>query len=287
MPIREGEKFLENFLAETKEEAEQLYKNYKRLISHLAWQFSVRSGVDAEDLFEEGMIGLARAKRDFVPEKARSKNKTKAFHIFAVYMIRNALREGVYAFETPIPIPAYLKESNYYYTKMREALENIGVPYEDMMSLMEDPKTRAEDFGIEKPHNIVVNKFKDKLHRRAKANNMNYEDLLNKAISIPRRKFTDIYQPDFSEAFEEFDDERLDKQAALARVKEVLDKVEYDILVRFSTEKDLKVEDLANEYGLTSGRISQIISGARETLNRRRKYIMDGDSPIRRKKVST
>jgi RNA polymerase sigma factor (sigma-70 family) len=287
MPIREGEKFLKNFLADTEEEADKLYKNYKRLISHLAWQFSVRSGVDAEDLFEEGLIGLARAKRDFVPEKSKTKNKAKAFHIFAVYMIRNALREGVYVYETPVPVPAYLKESNYYYTKMREALENVGIPYEDMMSMMEEPKTRAEDFGIEKPHSITVNKFKDKLHRRAKANNMSYGDLLNKAISIPRRKFMDIYQPEFSEAFETFDDERLDKQAALERVKEVLSQEEYDVLVRFSTEKGLKVEDLADEYGVTSGRISQIISGARETLNRRRKYIMDGDSPIRRKRVST
>ena len=286
MPFREDERFLACFLADKEEEAAALYKEYKRLISHLAWQFSTRSGVDAQDLFEEGLIGLARAKRDFDPTRARNKDLKKAFHIFAVFMIRNALREAVYAYETPVPVPAYLKESNYYYAKMLEALEGTDIDYEAKLALTEEADTEPEDFGVEKPHSIVVGKFKNKLRRRARASEITYEELVKRAVSIPRRKFTDIYRPEFSEAVEEFDDERLDKQASLDRVEEVLDSDSYDILIRFSVDK-VKVEDLAKEYGVTPGRISQIIRDARTTLKNRERYIKHGDSPIRGKKVST
>ena len=302
MPFREGEKFLAHFLADDEKEAARLYKNYKRLISHLAYQFSKRSGVDAQDLFEEGLIGLARAKRDFDPQRKvcvnRGCNSVVAkckcdkpqlvlrrgkFHNFAVALIRNALREAVYAYETPVPVPAYLKESNYYYTKMRQALDDICVDHDVKTAIMENEDALPADFGIEKPHSLVIEKFKRKLKNRARSSEITYNELLTRAISIPRRKFTDIHRPEFSEASEEFDDERLDKAASLMRIKEVLDPESYDILTRFSIE-DEKVDDLATEYEVTPGRISQIIKAARDTLQQRQKYIMDGDSPVRGRK---
>ena len=302
MPFREGEKFLAHFLADNEKEAKRLYKNYKRLISHLAYQFSKRSGVDAQDLFEEGLIGLARAKRDFEPERQVCINKgcgsvarkcecdkpnlvkrSGRFHNFAVALIRNALREAVYAYETPVPVPAYLKESNYYYTKMRQALDDICVDSDVKTTIIEDENARPADFGIEQPHSIVVEKFKRKLKNRARSSEITYNELLTRAISIPRRKFTDIHRPEFSGASEEFDDERLDKAASLVRIQEVLDPESYDILTRFSIGEE-KVDDLATEYEVTPGRISQIIKAARDTLQQRQKYIMDGDSPVRRSK---
>jgi RNA polymerase sigma factor (sigma-70 family) len=302
MPFREGEKFLAHFLADNEKEAARLYKNYKRLISHLAYQFSKRSGVDAQDLFEEGLIGLARAKRDFEPERQVCVNKgcnsvakkcecdkpnlvkrSGRFHNFAVALIRNALREAVYAYETPVPVPAYLKESNYYYAKMCQALDDICIDSDIKATIIEDEDARPADFGIEKPHSVIVERFKRKLKNRARSSEITYNELLVRAISIPRRKFTDIHRPEFSEASEEFDDERLDKAASLARVQEVLDPESYDILTRFSIGEE-KVDDLAAEYEVTSGRISQIIKAARDTLHQRQKYIMDGDSPVRGRK---
>lgn len=300
MPFRKGEKFLAHFLADNEREAARLYKKYKRLISHLAYQFSKRSGVDAQDLFEEGLIGLARAKRDFDPERKVCTNcnmvadkcgcdkpnlvrRRGKFHNFAVALIRNALREAVYAYETPVPVPAYLKESNYYYTKMAEALDDICVDYDVKMTIIENEHAWSKDFGIEKPHSILVDRFKRKLLNRARSSEISYGELLSRAISIPRRKFTDIHRPEFSEATEEFDDERLDKAESLVRIQEVLDPESYDILTRFSVDGE-KVDDLAKEYDVTSGRISQIIKAARETLEQRQKYIMDGDSPVRPRK---
>jgi hypothetical protein len=205
------------------------------------------------------------------------------FHNFAVALIRNALREAVYAYETPVPVPAYLKESNYYYTKMSQALDDICADYDVKMAIIENEDAWPADFGIESPHSLIVAKFKRKLKNRARSSEITYNELLTRAISIPRRKFTDIHMPEFSEASETFDDERLDKAASLVRIQEVLDPESYDILTRFSIDGE-KVDDLAAEYKVTSGRISQIIKAARDTLQQRQKYILDGDSPVRGRK---
>ena len=293
------EQFLGCFLGENEEDATRLYKDYKKLISQLAFQFSRRSGVDPQDLFQEGLIGLARAKRDYNPKrmvcvvcnKVKPKckcdepkfvNRVGTFHNFAVALIRNALREAVYANETPVPVPAYLKESNYYYAKILDVLSTLDISQEAKDRFIEEETVRAADVGIEKPQSSVLDGFKAQIVNRVRWKKMKYSEVLEKAIAIPRRSFIDVHRSDFNGALNEFDDEALDKMAALERIRELVGEETYEILFQYFVDGET-IDSISNRTNKTSGRISQIIRSAREALQKREKYILSGDSPAKRR----
>lgn len=293
------EQFLGCFLGENEEDAVKLYRDYKKLISQLASQFSKRSGVDRQDLFQEGLIGLARAKRDYDPKrmvctvcnKVESKCKCDEpklvirvgrFHNFAVALIRNALREAVYANETPIPVPAYLKESNYYYAKILDILSASDISQEAKDRYIEEEDVRARDVGIEEPQSTVVDGFKEQIVNRVRWKKMKYNEVLDKAIAIPRRSFIDVHRSDFNGALAEFDDEALDKMAALERIRELVGEETYEILFQYFVDGET-IDSISGRTNKTSGRISQIIRSAREALQKREKYILSGDSPVKRR----
>jgi DNA-directed RNA polymerase specialized sigma subunit len=293
------EQFLGCFLGENEEEATKLYKDYKKLISQLAFQFSKRSGVDAQDLFQEGLIGLARARRDYNPkrmvctncnkveqkcgcDKPNLVNRVGRFHNFAVALIRNALREAVYANETPVPVPSYLKESNYYYAKILDILSTLDIPQEAKERYVEEEAVRADDIGIEKPQSTILDGFKSQIVNRVRWKKMKYNEVLEKAIAIPRRSFIDVHRSDFDGALEEMDDEMLDKITALERVRELVGDETYEILFQYFVDGET-IDSISDRVGKTSGRISQIITAARESLQKKEKYILDGDNPVKRK----
>lgn len=293
------EQFLGCFLGETEDNAARLYKEYKKLISQLAFQFSKRSGVDAQDLFQEGLIGLARAKRDYNPDRMVCSicNKPEAkcgcanpnlvkragtFHNFAVALIRNALREAVYAYETPIPVPHYLKECNYFYAKIIDIFSMLDVPQEAKDRYIQEEAVRAKDIGVTEPQSTMLDKFKNLIANRVRAQRMKYNEVLEKAIAIPRRSFIDVHRSDFNGALEEIDDEMLDKVAALERVRDLIGDETYEILFQYFVDGET-IDSISDRTGKTSGRISQIIRAARETLQKREKYILDGDSPVKRR----
>jgi len=270
------EKFLPFFLGDTKEEAAKIERSYKDGLRHLARKFARKSGVDQKDLYQEGLIGLARAMRDFRTQYGKKARKNPRFHTFAVFMMRNALREAVYVYDSPISVPAYLRETGYYVSRLRDVLRNITVlsMYEQTL-IVSDYKVDPIDFGVKEPYLGMIEDWRRKINNRARAASTDYEDIVEKAISLPRQFFADIYTFEFREAVEELPDERLDAEDALERLSRVLSKQEYDVLVRHQVDEE-KVIDLADEYGLTSGRISQMLNEAREKVKKNRKFIVEG-----------
>jgi len=263
-----NETFLPHFLADTEEEANDLLLTYQKTIKLLAFEFSRRSGIDKEDLFQEGLIGLARAKRGF--DSSRSPD----FHTYAVFLIRNALREAVYAYETPVVVPGYLKEVGYYCSRMVDILNTLDLSSEDVNKILWEKHIRAEDINIgQYPQARTVDEFKDKIVNRAESSKLPYPTIVKKALSIPRRSFLDIYRPDFSAALSKHDDEALDKKAALERINEVVGNSVYEILCQHYIDGHT-LAVIADEHKLTTGRISQIISEAVKVLNSQKDYIL-------------
>ena len=120
MPIRKGEKFCKRFLADTEEEGMKLVKEYDSTLRLLANKSSVLTGLDKEDLYQEGIIGLARANRDF--DEERSDN----FRIFAIYKIKDALREFGTTQSVSIKSPQYTKDALRLASILRERLVKAG-----------------------------------------------------------------------------------------------------------------------------------------------------------------
>ena len=120
MPIREGEKFRKRFLADTEEEGIKLIKEYDSTLKLLANKSSIMTGLDKEDLYQEGIIGLARANRDF--DETRSDN----FKIFAIYKIKDALREFGTTQSVSIKSPQYTQDALRLASVLRERLVKAG-----------------------------------------------------------------------------------------------------------------------------------------------------------------
>jgi RNA polymerase sigma factor (sigma-70 family) len=105
MPIRDNEIFGKCFLADTLEEANELLTKYEKDIGFLASKLSNITGVDRDDLHQEGVIGLARAKRDF------ERDRSAKFRIYAIYKIKDAMKEFITKQASNVRIPQYVRNA--------------------------------------------------------------------------------------------------------------------------------------------------------------------------------
>ena len=130
VPKTEPEEFLDAFLAKDKTTAEKLYSAYKPTLDLLANKYAYYTGADKDDLVEEGLIGLARAARDF--EEDRSND----FQTFAIYKITDAMKEFSTTQATNINVPRYILEAKRLVNKLHKMMASSGlIPHETHNSL--------------------------------------------------------------------------------------------------------------------------------------------------------
>lgn len=181
-PMYEDEKFLPFFLGNTKEEAEDMYARYKKTISVLANKYSIYNNVDEKDLIQEGTIGLARAMRDF--DNGRSSN----FSIFAIYKIKDAMREFVSKQASDIKIPQYIKEATRLIEKLSKLIEKVSPTKE-----IDFGTTWVESSLFDGKSAIVkdISEVRDSIANLAERAGTTVEQLLERAELYPADK-TDI-----------------------------------------------------------------------------------------------
>jgi len=105
--VESYEEFPKYFLADTLEEAENLYKDNYSLLNNISYSYSFFSNVSKDDLFGEALIGLARANRDY-----DSKRKGAKFKTFARFKIKTVLNEYIRKNSGIVPVPAYIKHAS-------------------------------------------------------------------------------------------------------------------------------------------------------------------------------
>ena len=176
MPIRDGEKFRKRFLADTEEEAEKLLKEYDNTLKLLANKSSMMTGLDKEDLYQEGIIGLARANRDF--DEARSDN----FRIFAIYKIKDALREFGTTQSITIKSPQYTKDAIRLAHILREHLVKAG---EYRYSALADMWDASSKYAGNDALEISIQKSRTSLKNLADRSHTSVRQLLERSEMVP------------------------------------------------------------------------------------------------------
>ena len=176
MPIRDGEKFRKRFLADTEEEAEKLLKEYDNTLKLLANKSSMMTGLDKEDLYQEGIIGLARANRDF--DEARSDN----FRIFAIYKIKDALREFGTTQSITIKSPQYTKDAMRLAYILREHLVKAG---EYQYSALADMWDASSKYTGNDALEISIQKSRTSLKNLADRSHTSVRQLLERSEMVP------------------------------------------------------------------------------------------------------
>lgn len=116
--VQEPEKFLSCFLAETQEEAEKTHEEFSGCLNSIAYSYHLSTGLDKAELFSEALVGLARAKRDYDP------NRSLNFKTYAIFRIKDALNKYIRENMAPVKIPAYIRKAHSLITKLKQGLGN-------------------------------------------------------------------------------------------------------------------------------------------------------------------
>jgi len=267
---REGidyNKFPANFLADTKEEADKLYKKYLNTLQLLAVKYSRLTGLSQEDFVQEGVIGLARASRDFVGERS------KDFNTFAIYKIKDSMREFVSSQGAATRIPQYIKDVINLIERLKRltsTIEPIGnMSYPEIWHISkkyEHPKKLAKSI-----YNI-----RQSISNLAERSCTTVEDLLERAELSPK-KSVEIVNVDTS-GMSSSDNtlSHIFEKHALELIEKVLNSREFEIFKLHFVE-NYTIREMQDILGKTDGTIAVQIRRIREKLDKY-KYELLADS---------
>jgi len=279
MPIRQKERFDEGFLGRNEEESLAILEEYKPSISFLANRLAKFTGLDAEDLVSEGIIGLARAVRDFDEERS------VMFRTFALYKIKDAMREFVNTQTASIKIPQYLHDASRLGHKLRRLLSS-KIPNEKYLSFSTiwelSLKMELEE-GLKKS----VEELKDALQNLADRSHTSVVELVDRAEVLPSLSLSAIDTTvtetelqmtsaiiDLQESQEAFTNSIFHKEI-MDELNDVLTGEEMEILMARYVE-GLTIRELAPKYGIKPEslvvRTNNILKKAYRRLKRKKLY---------------
>lgn len=260
MPIRDDEQFCKYFLGKTEEEAHENYSKFYNTIKHLANNYST-FGVDSDDLFQEGLIGLARAVKSFDEERSRGE---KAFKIFAIYHIKNAMREFVTKQAITLKTPQYLRDGIRLMVTLKELLRQAGENVEllDIFEIWELAKNRKVETRLDEKIQNVVEKFRSLADRSSSP----VYNLLNRIEPLPLQtseiEFNDIEFIDY----EDYIIDTIDLNNKIQWLMGVLTEEEFNLLwQRYVNHMSLRI--LAEEMGVSAVSVGNTLKRLKKKIN--------------------
>jgi len=260
MPIRDNEQFCKCFLGETEDEARENYSKFYNTIKQLANNYST-FGVDSDDLFQEGLIGLARAVKSFDEERSSG---DKAFKIFAIYHIKNAMREFVTKQAITLKTPQYLKDGVRLMVTLKELLRQAGENIEllDIFEVWELAKNREVKTKLDEKIQDVVEKFRLLADRSSSP----VYNLLNRIEPLPLQtseiEFNDIEFIDY----EDYIIDRIDSSIQIQWLMEIVTEDEFNLLwQRYVNHVPLRI--LAEEMGVSAVSVGNTLKRLKKKIN--------------------
>lgn len=271
MPFRKNETFLSHFLANTQREAYAMYVKYKSTLSLLASKYSSYTGLDEEDLIQEGVIGLARAARDF------EENRSDTFHTFAIYKIKDAMREHSSKQALDISVPQYIREAARLIIKLKKVMDSAGlVKGNDFASVWEQSATCDEQSDVIKD----ITSIRRTIHNLADRSCTSVDQLLDKAELYPTEIANIDHYPITSEisasnksSAEESIIHKLTLERSICELKSVLSVEDYDLLHAHYVE-GRTVRELAPEMGIKAPSVTVKIHNIVRELQRKKEQIL-------------
>ena len=272
-PIYEDERFLAHFIADTPEDAERLAVEYKKTIELLASNYARYTGIDEieEDLIQEGLIGLARATRDW--EEGRSEN----FRTFAIYKIKDAMKEFTSNQSKSIRIPQYIKDASSLASKLQKVMGLAGLLKEtDYVSVWEQSASCDENSDVIRD----ITFLRKSLNNLADRSCTTVEQLLERVELYPAnmadmdeiQNIGDISKMT-TESVEEDIIAVLLAHKSVEKLKTILTEDEYELL--YSHYVDGKtVRDLAPELDISAATVTIRIKNIRERLQSKKEKIL-------------
>ncbi|HLD89602.1 MAG TPA: sigma-70 family RNA polymerase sigma factor [Patescibacteria group bacterium] len=224
-------KLLKAFLADSKEEAEELYNEYKPLLCSIVNSYVKSTGLDSNDLFSEALLGLAIAKKDFDP--TRNDN----FKQFALRKIKDSLHEYIRKFSSIVVIPSYIKKTSSLLNRLNVCLLSNGIA--------EDKVTNLLFYGKESvfyTENMPCSDLFLKLSNAAERATIPYSELVQRAYTLP----TDITVNEYCSVHE------VEDPMDLMDIQQLLTEEEAIVVEGLNNGKSFKEISIENGYSSAS-----------------------------------
>jgi RNA polymerase sigma factor (sigma-70 family) len=255
--VESYEEFPKYFLADTLEEAENLYKDNYSLLNSISYTYSSFSNIPKSDLFGEAIIGLARANRDYDDKRKGAKFKT-----FTIYKIKTVLNEYVRKNSNIVVVPAYVKHAS----RHLELLKSIFKACDDdsLYYYLEKGKFDVDDklLGVLKPK--AVEAFR-KLRGAAKRANISVEEIARRIEFMPTEIAYDEYlNPDDILKDEE---DRLNVVLLVETLKFYLSDIEKEIAECIM--RGMPYNKIARKFGRTTPWIRHKLINMKEKLEKK------------------
>jgi len=261
-------KFPANFLADTKEEADKLYRKYLNTLQLLAIKYSRLTGLNSEDFVQEGVIGLARASRDFVNERSDD------FNTFAIYKIKDSMREFVSSQGAAIKIPQYIKDA----VSLGERLKKLVSTVEPINnSSILDVWNISKKY--EKSDNIIqsIVDIRNSIFNLAERSCTIVSQLMERAELMPANiesidldsNITKLHNSDEEKMVNE-----MITRESVESIKDMLPESDYELILSHFVEGKT-VRELAKEIGLKASSITIKIHNIVSELAKRGDVILD------------
>lgn len=200
-----SEEFLPYYLGETQEEAEDNYKQFEQFLHIISSSYSANTGIDPSEMFGSAIDGLARAVRDYDPDRGSG-----SFRTYATFRIRTALNDCIRRNNSIVTIPEYIRVAHVYITNIKTILELYGESSENMSFSLRHQT--FENIGkINKVDSVRLDKELAKLQKLAKNQKVPYSNLIERSEFVP----IDAYLHDDLSQAEMYEAERRRMAAAL------------------------------------------------------------------------
>jgi len=270
-------KFPKNFLADTKEEADKLYSKYLPTLKFLADKYSRLTGLGSEDFVQEGVIGLARASRDFVSKRSND------FNTFAIYKIKDSMREFVSSQAATIKIPQYIKDAIGLSGKLKRLISTVeSIEHASLSDIWDISKKYEKSGEIVKD----VTDIRKSISNLAERSCTTVNDLLERSELSPKApvEIIDMNISNISSDNNTF--LPLYESNTLALIKKTLNEREFEIF-RLHFIENYTIREIQKILSKTDGTIAVQIRQIREKLNRHKnelfsnvqEYITEEDLP--------
>lgn len=276
MPIRDGEKFCAHFLGDTEEEANHILKSFDKDLTMISMRAATLSGADQLDLKQEGIIGLARARREY------DEGRGAAFRTLAIYKIKDAMREWITK-TGGMKSPQYLKDAANLLEHLRKTLSK-GMQLSEFASYT-DVWRAANSFEGNEAILEDVGRICKSIKNLADRSCTSPVELLEKAEISP--SMVDLVSEsnsawiDPNDNVEEDMIDKLGAKSSVLEIRKILTPEEYDLICsKFIEGKTMR--DLEKELGITAASVTIKIKNIIAKLDRHKERIFYG---TRRKEV--
>jgi RNA polymerase sigma factor (sigma-70 family) len=248
----------EYFLADTTEEAEQIFLEYQALLNGLSYTYSVSTGIEKGELFGEAVMGLAKALKNF------DESLGYTFKTYAVRVIKDQLNTFSRKNSYTVAAPAYIKRAHSHINKLKKVLGQQELNETQINAII-----HQGDFGShDLPTNFVddCENIKNLIDREAERAHVSYEALLNRSEYIPED--VDLTDETIAAKYKSKEDERrLEIALFVEKLKEYM--TETELSVCEGIMNDLTYEQIGEQHGNTAPWVRQILNKLKRKLQRR------------------